>query len=146
MEETQGRMSKREVLSLDEHAQRLLARVGAPHRVPPFDAIVLLETADPAVEYLAGPDGRWRWCAPASALRSIPEFSSRFDGYLRSGYSWVNLSIYGVLGTRLVLGIELPPKGPTGTPVGWTAVNYSGPPLDVQTQSPVWQARLEIRG
>jgi len=135
-------MSKKEVLSLDEHARRLVAWLCTVHPVPYFDTIVVLDTTHHAVEYVAGHQYGWR--APSSAILTVSEFTSRFDQYLRAGYSWVNLSAYGLLGSQLVLGVELPPRGPSNVPVGLTAVNYSGPASDPQTQMPIWQAPIEI--
>ena len=66
-------MRQSEILSLSEHAGRLLAWLDAVHPVPRFESIFVLDTTEPSVEYLPGSGGGWR--APASAVRTIAEFS-----------------------------------------------------------------------
>ncbi len=124
-------------LQLADHVSALFVWLREHHQVPAFDEIVVLDTSDASVRYAAG------WLVPGSALRSVPEFSERFDRYLRAGYSWVNLSAYGLLGTRMVLGIELP-RASVGARAGATSVNYSGPAMDASTGAPVWSAPVTV--
>jgi hypothetical protein len=131
------------MLGLEEHAHRLVAWLGAIHPVPAFDGMVILDTSDPSIRYVAGEDSGYRLAR--SSLRSVEEFAPVFDSYLRAGYSWINLSVHGLLEVTLVLGIERP-RAPTGTPIGSTSVNYSGPRLDVETKQPIWRAPLTLEG
>jgi hypothetical protein len=90
------------------------------HPIPPFGAILFLNTADPRVRYQGG------WIAKSGALQAVAEFSPVFDRLLVAGYSWINLSAYGLFRGDLVIGVELPPEQ-VGVPAGLTSVNYSGP-------------------
>jgi hypothetical protein len=126
-----------EVLSLEEHVERLLAfceRVAAP--LPGWREIRVLDTSDPRVTYRAG------WVASESALRSVSEFSPRFNSLLMTGYAWINLSAYGMFGLHLILGVDVP-RHAQGVPTGLTSVNYSGPPLSGDGK-PSWNLKLTL--
>lgn len=124
--------------SLAHHVDALLAWLREHHELPAFDSVEILDTSDPSVRW-AGPG----WSFPASALRTVAEFSGRFSQYLEAGYAWINLSAYGMLGTTMILGVELP-RAPVGAPPGATSVNYSGPGLDARTGTPIWKAPVEV--
>src|SRR6476469_3500789 len=127
------------ILGLAEHADRLLRWYGSLHAIPSFAEIAVMDTSEPLVQHT-----QKGWHLPASHLRGVDEFAPQFDRYLRAGYAWINLSLYGLHSdATLVLGIELPPRGPTGVPVGYTSVNYSGPSLETQAD-PRWRLRLTV--
>jgi hypothetical protein len=127
------------ILTLREHADRLLRWFGSLRAIPSFETIAVIDTSQPSVRYVKG-----RWCLPASSIHALGDFAPWFDQYLRTGYAWVNLSLYGLRGATLILGIELPPNGPTGVPPGFTSVNYSGPGQDVTTHEPIWTLALVV--
>jgi hypothetical protein len=119
--EGQQRPGRRIVLPLADHVAELLEfcrRVASP--VPPFEAAVFLNTADPRVRYQDG------WIAEAGALQDAADFRSVFDQLLVAGYSWLNLSAYGIFRGNLIVGVELP-REQIGVPPGLTSVNYSAP-------------------
>lgn len=125
--------------TLDSHVERLLAfcvRVGAPP--PPWRACLVLETRHPRVKYQSGPVHGW--ALPAEALCPVSRFEERFRSLLTAGYSWINLSAYGLFRGDLIIGVELPNE-PGGVPPGRTSVNYSGPALD-PTGKPSWALHL----
>jgi hypothetical protein len=131
------RPGRRIVRPLAEHLAELLEfcrRTAQP--VPSFDAILLLNTVDPRVQYNAG------WLAEVGALQVIADFSPTFDRFLVSGYSWINLSAYGLFRENLIVGVELPPQR-TGVPPGLTCVNYSGPARKVNGTAN-WELNLRL--
>lgn len=126
-----------EVLPLELHVARLLAfceRVAAP--VPSHAATLILDTSDPRVIANRG------WTLPASVLVQVPDFAPRFRTLLASGYSWINLSAYGVFRSALIVGLELP-RERGDVPEGFTSVNYSGPSIGV-TGTPSWELELTL--
>jgi hypothetical protein len=107
---------------LPDHVAELLEycrRVASP--IPPFDAVLFLNTADRRARHENG------WIAEVAALQSVADFKPVFDQLLVAGYSWLKLSAYGIFRGSLVIGVELPPEQ-VGVPPGLTSVNYSGPP------------------
>jgi hypothetical protein len=115
------RPGRRIVRPLGDHLAELLEfcrRTAGP--LPSFDAILFLNTVDPRVRYDAG------WIAQVGALQTTGDFSSNFDRLLVAGYSWINLSAYGLFRGNLIIGVELP-REPTGIPPGLTSVNYAAP-------------------
>jgi hypothetical protein len=97
---------------------------------------LLLDTKDPGVHYDRG------WVVESRALVTVAQFSPRWDALLKAGYSWVNLSAYGMFRHALIVGVELPSE-PVGVPPGLTAVNYSGPARD-RAGAPVWTLSLTV--
>jgi hypothetical protein len=62
-------------------------------------------------------------------LRRPLDYETRFDELLRTGYTWLNMSCYGVHDGLLIVAIEVP--GPrTLYPGCPTSVNLSGPAVD----------------
>lgn len=125
-------------LSLAHHVDALLDWLREHHELPPFEGVAVLDTSDPSVRWAGS-----GWYFPATALRTAAEFSGRFGQYLQAGYGWINLSVYGVLGTTMIVGVELP-RASVGAPLGAASVNYSGPGLDARTGAPVWKALVVV--
>jgi hypothetical protein len=85
-------------------------------------------------------DGRYH--IRPERLRTVPQYEKRFDELLRVGYTWLNMSCYGVHDNRLLIVAIAPPSStvPRMTSSGWseeprtlhpgciTSVNLSGPP------------------
>lgn len=133
------RPGSRRVLPLSDHIRELVAfcrRVASP--LPTWDRVLLLDTSDPRVRYDRG------WTVPNDAFVTVVEFSPRFEALLLKGYSWVNLSAYGLFENDLIVGLELPRES-VGVPAGLTSVNYSGPSLGAQG-TPTWSLHLTITG
>lgn len=72
-------------------------------------------------------------------------YADRFDELLGAGYSWLNLSIIGILNEELIVGIEIPRES-SGVPAGKTSVNMSGPMRFVQKETLDISEYLEIAG
>ncbi len=130
-----------EVLTLEAHIKRMFEWFESQHEIPAWQEQLILDTSDPNVHWVAKESGGWH--APDNVLQSPTEYSSRFAGLLGMGYSWINLSIYGIFNDDLIIGVELPHE-PVGIPVGRTSVNYSGPSLDVRNGEPIWKLRLTL--
>jgi hypothetical protein len=62
-----------------------------------------------------------------SAVFAPSSYAPRFEELLSAGYSWLNLSLYGMLGETAIIAVEIP-RASVGTPTGRTSVNLSGPP------------------
>jgi hypothetical protein len=75
-------------------------------------------------------------------LRTPSEYENRFNELLQVGYTWLNLSCYGIYESFLIVAVEVPSATvPHATPSGWspkgeprtlypgcaTSVNLSGP-------------------
>jgi hypothetical protein len=63
------------------------------------------------------------------ALRTPYEYQERFESIMKSGFSWVNVTCYGLDVDTLIVGIETPTPSPTRAVR--TSINYSGPPTKV---------------
>jgi hypothetical protein len=60
-------------------------------------------------------------------LQKPLDYETRFDELLRTGYTWLNMSCYGVHDDLLIVAIEVP-RGPRNLYPGCpTSVNLSGP-------------------
>jgi hypothetical protein len=98
--------------------------------------MMLLDTTDLRVRYDRG------WIIGSNVLVTPAEFAPHFETLLLAGYSWINLSAYGVFRNDLIIGIELP-RETAGVPAGLTSVNYSGPSLSADG-TPTWALNLTI--
>jgi hypothetical protein len=137
--DNQPRPGSRRVLPLAEHIRELVAfcrRVASP--LPVWDEVLVLDTSDRRVRYDRG------WIIASDVLITVAEFAPRFETLLLAGYSWVNLSAYGIFENDLVVGVELPRES-VGVPAGLTPVNYSGPPRGTEG-APSWGLNLTITG
>jgi hypothetical protein len=83
--------------------------------------------------------GPYAWRVDAGAVSTPATYARRFEELLGAGYSWINLSCYGILDGVAVIAVELP-RSTAGVPKGKTSVNVSGPPIDVTTGSARWNA------
>ncbi len=87
-----------------------------PASAPPFEGVLITED----VEY--GTDALPR---RLGTLFTVDAYRDRFADLLTRGWDWINLHAVGMLGSKLILSIEMP-----ATPAGsarWTWVNMSGP-------------------
>jgi hypothetical protein len=83
--------------------------------------------------------GAYVWRAHEDAVRTPDAYAARFAELLDAGYSWINMSCYGLLGDVAMIAIELP-RETKGIPGGKTSVNFSGPPIDPVTRAVRWNA------
>jgi len=60
-------------------------------------------------------------------LRKPLDYGARFEELLRAGYSWLNMSCYGVHNGLLIVAIEVPSPRVGLSPGCTTRVNLSGP-------------------
>jgi hypothetical protein len=135
--EDRPRPGRRIVRPLPEHVAELLEycrRVASP--IPPFDAILFLNTADRRARHENG------WIAEVAALQPVADFKPVFDQLLVAGYTWLKLSAHGIFRGSLVIGLELPPER-AGVPPGLTSVNYSGP-ASRPDGTPSWDLNLTL--
>lgn len=124
---------------LAQHVTQLLAFCEQTvSTLPAFDSIVILDTSRPEVR--AAPGTPNAWYLGRDALQPVSDFAPRFAELLVAGYSWINLSLYGVANRHIVVGIELPNYNASAPP-GWTSVNYSGPPRG-STPDSTWPLQL----
>lgn len=70
-------------------------------------------------------DERGRPRVRRTEFRAFEAFDARFDELLAAGYSWINLSCYGLHEGRLVVAVETPLD--SGRVPSRPSVNYSGP-------------------
>ena len=89
--------------------------------------------------YQRAGDRPYAWRVDAAAVSTPATYAPRFDELLRAGYSWINLSCYGILDGVAVIAVELP-RSVAGVPNGKTSVNVSGPPIDATTGAARWNA------
>jgi hypothetical protein len=75
-------------------------------------------------------------------VKTPEAFEARWAEIVSRGYSWINLSCYGLHGRTMIAAIELS-REPTGVPRA--NVNFSGPPNDPRTGTPQWDGRDRIR-
>jgi hypothetical protein len=61
-----------------------------------------------------------------SQLIDICSYTERFEYLKRVGYTWLNLTIIGILNEHLIVGIEIPKHVPS-TLSNETHINLSGP-------------------
>jgi hypothetical protein len=125
------------IRSLDEHVAELLAfceRACGP--LPSFEKLLFLDTADPRVRYAHG------WELEPEVLVTAATYAPHFNRLLVSGYSWINLSAYGLWRGDLIIGVEQP-RQTAQVPPGRTSVNYSGPSRGRDGKAN-WQLQLTI--
>lgn len=69
-------------------------------------------------------------------FKTISEFSNEFEQILHNGFSWINVSLYGIYKKKLLFCIETP-KESKGFPFEHVAINTLGPFLDINNL-PIW--------
>jgi hypothetical protein len=105
--------------SLKEHVDRLLTWIEPSNQVAWTDLrIVELQRDEVGAPILR---------LPAVRLKKIDEYEMRFSELIGAGYSWINLSCYGIASGVMIVTIELPSRA-VGFAAGRTPVNISGPP------------------
>ena len=92
------------------------------------------------------PDVRWEpkirgWRITSESLVSPEDYEQRFHALSQAGYSWINLSLYGLYEDSFVVGVELPGE-PVGVPPGETSINLSGPAT--RSDEADWRLRIEL--
>jgi hypothetical protein len=122
--------------SLSDALERLRAWLASLDGFPGWRDVRIIEVG-PRTD-VAGIGARV-WRAAEDAVRTPDAYSARFEELLGAGYSWINLSCYGLLGDVAMIAIELP-RETSGIPSGKTSVNFSGPPIDVATRAVRWSA------
>ena len=70
-------------------------------------------------------------------FKTISEFHKEFEQILHEGFSWVNVSLYGIYKKKLLICIETPEES-KGVPYEHVALNTSGPFLD-DKHLPIWE-------
>ena len=103
---------------LDEHLLRLKSFVDGMSNMPPWTQIQIAVASD--VSY-SGPVP----CVCADKLHTLERYRGTFQGLLRAGHPWLNLTALGVAAGTLVVAVELPQTMPSFG--GRTSVNLSGP-------------------
>ena len=106
--------------------------VGQP---PKPDSVVVAELGPDDVDVQGRP------IVVAEKLRAPKAYEERFEQLLAKGFSWINLSYYGVLDGNGLVVVELPRETSTLSPRP-TSVNFSGPPAIVANSG--WDARSII--
>ena len=81
------------------------------------------------------------WQVATESLVPTEDYEQQFHTLVHAGYSWINLSLYGVHEDSLVVGIELPSES-SKVPPGKTSINFSGPAI--RNGKVDWQLRLEL--
>ncbi len=107
-------------------------------KIPHWKELRILDTSRPDVRWNREAGG---WQVAEEALVSPEAYEQHFHDLMQAGYSWINLSLYGLHGTTLIVGVELPQEAGKVTP-GKTSVNFSGPPIRNEKRD--WQLRLEL--
>jgi len=126
------------VSELKHQISLLIASVEKTKKFPAWEHIRILDTAQPDVFWKPEISG---WQVTEESLVSPEDYEEQFHALLQAGYSWINLSLYGVYEGNLVVGIELPSE-PSKVPPGKTSINFSGPAI--RNGKIDWQLRLEL--
>ena len=110
--------------ALSSHLDRLLDWLEGMGLHPPSRDVRIVEISQIS---RVSADGTYH--VRRDELRRPLDYETRFDELLRTGYTWLNMSCYGVHDGLLIVAIEVPgPRTPyPGCP---TSVNLSGPAVD----------------
>jgi hypothetical protein len=105
--------------SLSSHLDRLLRQLESFGLQSASTDVRIVEVSQ------ISPDGTYH--VRRDQLRKPMDYESRFDELLATGYSWLNISCYGVQNGSLIVGIEVPDPGNPRTlyPGCATSVNLS---------------------
>jgi len=127
------------MIKVHEYIKDLIGYLKRDSNILPWSEIVIFETESDGVQYQPKDDGIYAWFISPSSFFTPDEYLERFDDLLHEGYSWINMSGYGVLNSTLIIAIELP-REIVGVPYGKTSINFSGPRIDINTGKYVWNA------
>ena len=117
--------------SLSDALQGLFEFLKKQGEAPPTREVCVLEIgADRSVDQLG------RFLVRADELREPGGYEARFEVLMKSGLPWINVSCVGVIGGKLVVGIEFPRASSDSS--ARTSLNYSGPVKAVLDQN--WNA------
>lgn len=107
--------------ALSFHLDRLLHKLASMRLELPSQGVLIIEISQIRRVYA---DGTYH--VRRDELRRPLDYETRFDELLQTGYTWLNMSCYGVHDGSLIVAIEVP--GPrTLFPGCATSVNLSGP-------------------
>ena len=123
---------------LQRQISLLIAWMEQKGKCPVWERIRILDTTHPEVCWKPEIGG---WQITRKSLVAPEDYEQQFHSLLQAGYSWINLSLYGVHGDSLIVGIELPSE-PSKVPPGETSINFSGPAI--RNGKVDWQLRLEL--
>ena len=104
--------------ALAQHIRSLEAFLRALHDAPDWSRVLIAEDLDIAPGKKA--------TVARSSLRDEVQFAERFEELARRGYSWINLSGYGVLDEALIVSVVVP-RQTSNIPFEHVSVNLSGP-------------------
>lgn len=106
--------------SLSDALQGLFEFLNKQGEAPPTRDVRVLELgADTRV------DQQGRFLIRPDELHEPVGYEARFDVLVKSGLPWINVSCVGVIGGKLVVGIEFPKASSESS--ARTSLNYSGP-------------------
>ena len=111
---------------------------GCVEKVPAWERIRILDTTHPDVCWQPEIPG---WQVTRESLVPPEDYEQQFHTLVQAGYSWINLSLYGLHDDSLVVGIELPSES-SKVPPGKTSIQFSGPAIRNGKRD--WQLRLEL--
>lgn len=123
---------------LQHQISLLIAWIEQTEKCPAWECIRILDTTHPDVCWKQEILG---WQVTRECLVPPEDYEQQFHTLMQAGYSWINLSLYGVHEDSLVVGIELPSDS-SKVPVGNTSINFSGPAI--RNGKVDWQLRLEL--
>jgi hypothetical protein len=89
--------------ALSIHLERLLRSLESFGMQPPAQDVRIIEVD---CKRFSIDDGTYH--AHREELCPPLEYENRFDQLLQTGYSWLNLSCYGVYGGFLIVAVEVP--------------------------------------
>jgi hypothetical protein len=111
---------------LSDSLQELFTFLDERELSPPSRDVRFIE-----IQHATAIDSRGCFCIRQESLRTPSEYETRFEELINSGFSWLNMSCYGVYKHLLIVGIEIPCTLPHGDQASCLSVNYSGPPVSV---------------
>ena len=123
---------------LQEQIALLIAWIEQREKCPAWERIRILDTTHPDVCWKPEIGG---WQITRKSLVTPEDYEQQFETLAHAGYSWINLSLYGVYEGSLIVGIELPSE-PGKVPPGKTSINFSGPAI--RNGKVDWQLRLAL--
>ena len=123
---------------LQHQISLLITWIQQKETCPVWERIRILDTTRPDVCWKPEIGG---WQITDHSLVPPEDYEQQFHTLMQAGYGWINLSLYGMHGDSLIVGIELPSE-PGKTPPGKTPITFSGP--EIKNGEVDWQLCLEL--
>jgi hypothetical protein len=125
-------------MTLKEEIKKNIKIISTSYKIPSYEEIYVFRSNDISITK------NYVYIIESDKIFQLDEFQNEYIKILNSGYSWINIAIYGIRKAILYVCIETP-KEPTGVPQEFVRINYCSPPLKPDEKSLSWNIEKYLK-